>query len=234
MSAGWSPRAAARSALRVRPLALVLALGVLGSCARATAGPTATLSALGAALERRDYDAAYALTSTDLRARVPLAAFRAALEDGGTDAQALGRRLRAAGAREGAALTMELAPGEPVRLIEEGGRWVVAEPATFEAWSQRTPRAALRSFVRALEQRRYDVVLRLCPIGRRGELTVAALRDDWEGEHKVANAQLLARLRAALEAPIVETGDEARMPYGAGAEARLVREDGAWKIEEID
>jgi len=230
MSPRWPSRASTRRGARV----VVLVLGGFVACARSTAGPSGTLSALGAALERKDYDAAYALTSAGFRARVPLAAFRAALEEGGRDTQALARRLRAAGEREGLQLTLELAPGEPVGLVEEGGRWLVEEPSTFEAWSQKTPRAALRSFVGALERRRYDVVLRLCPTSRRGELSLEALRDYWEGEHKVGNTQLLARLRAALGAPIVEIGDEARMPYGAGAEARLVREDGAWKIEDPD
>ena len=67
-----------------------------------------------------------------------------------------------------------------------------------------------------------------------GRLSAGALRDFWEGEHKAENAERLARLRAALGAPIVEVGDEARMPYGADAEARLVREDGDWKIEDPD
>jgi hypothetical protein len=92
----------------------------------------------------------------------------------------------------------------------------------------------LRSFVRALEQRRYDVVLRLCPTARRAGLSIDVLRAYWEGEHQVENAQLLARLRASLGAPIVETGDEARLPYGAGSEVRLVREDGIWKVEDPD
>jgi hypothetical protein len=234
MSAGSSPRVPARRGAPSPALALVLALGGSYACARAGAGPTATLSALGAALERKDYDAAYALTSADFRARVPLAAFRAEIEETGADAAALAQRLRAAGERNGPAVTVELAPGEPMTLVEEGGRWLAADPATFEPWSQKTPRAALRSFVRALEQRRYDVVLRLCPTARRGELSVAALRDYWEGPHRAENVQLVARLRGALGAPIVETGDEAHMPYGAGAEARLVREDGAWKIEDPD
>ncbi|HEY2731899.1 MAG TPA: hypothetical protein VGK52_18275 [Polyangia bacterium] len=234
MSAGSPPRVSARRGDRSPALALALALGASYACAHAGAGPTATLSALGAALERHDFDAAYALTSADFRARVPLAAFRAELEEAGGDTAALAHRLRVAGERNGPEVTVELAPGEPTTLVEEGGRWLAADPAIFEPWSQKTPRAALRSFVRALEQRRYDVVLRLCPTARRGELSVAALRDYWEGEHKAENAQLVARLRTALGAAIVETGDEAHMPYGAGAEARLVREDGAWKIEDPD
>jgi hypothetical protein len=211
-----------------------LVLGAWLGCAHPAGGPASTLSALGAALEHKDWDAAYALTSEDFRARVPLAAFRAELEDSGTSTQQLARRLRAAGEGTPARVTVELAPGEPLGLIDEGGRWRVADTALFEPWSQRTPRAALRSFVRALEERRYDVVLRLCPMRRRAGLSVEALRTFWEGEHKTENAALLARLRDALGAPIVEIGDEARLPYGQGREARLVREDGAWKIEDPD
>jgi hypothetical protein len=224
------PSRGASSASRLAAFALVVALG----CAQPAAGPGSTLSALGAALERKDWSAAYALTSEDFRARVPLAAFRAELEEEGASTQALARRLRAAGEAAPARVTVELAPGEPLGLIDEGGRWRVADPALFEPWSQKTPRAALRSFVRALEGRRYDIVLRLCPMSRRAGLSAEALRAYWEGEHKAENAALLARLREALGAPIVEVGDEARLPYGPGHEARLVREDGAWKVEDPD
>jgi hypothetical protein len=218
----------------VRARAAALALGAWLGCARPAAGPASTLSALGAALERKDWDAAYALTSADFRARVPLAAFRAELEESGASTQQLARRLHAAGEGAPARVTVELAPGEPLGLIDEGGRWRVADSSLFEPWSQRTPRAALRSFVRALEERRYDVVLRMCPTRRRAGLSVEALRAYWEGEHKTENAALLAHLRDALAAPIVEVGDEARLPYGPGREARLVREDGAWKVEDPD
>ncbi|HVX96835.1 MAG TPA: hypothetical protein VHK47_18105 [Polyangia bacterium] len=221
-----------------RAKSVVLGAALALGCARAASGPAATLSALGGALERKDYDAAYAMTSADFRARVPREAFRAELEEAGAEAQGLARRLRGAGEAARPRVTVDLAPGEPVSLVEEGGRWVVDDPTLFEPWSQRTPRAALRSFVRALEQRRYDVVLRLCPTQRRPTLSVDALRAYWEGDHKGENAALLTRLRAALDAPvappIVEIGDEARMPYGGGGEVRLVREDGAWKIENPD
>jgi hypothetical protein len=225
--AGRAPRAGAATVVFAGLIALA-------ACTRTGAGPDATLSALGAALERKDLAAAYALTSADFRARVPFAAFRAELEDSGAAAAALAGRLRAEGQRDRPRVTIDLGGGEPVRLVAEGGRWLVDEPELFDPWSQRTPRAALRSFVTALEQRRYDVVLRLCPRRRRASLTPEALRAYWEGEHKAENAALLARLREALAAPMVELGDEARMPYGAGSEAHLVREDGVWKIEDPD
>jgi len=53
----------------------------------------------------------------------------------------------------------------------------------------------------------------------------------------ISRTTALIRSAAALNSltlGIVEVGDEARMPYGTDAEARLVREDGAWKIEDPD
>ncbi|HSZ83817.1 MAG TPA: hypothetical protein VLA14_16135 [Polyangia bacterium] len=212
------------------PLWIVAALT---GCAAHAAAPGDTLAAFGAALERKDFDAAYGLTSNAYRARVPLTAFRASLDEGGADTQALGRELRTEVAHRPARVELEVEPGRTVGLVEEGGAWRVDGPS-IEPWSQRTPHDALRSFVRALELRRYDIVLRLAPTQRRAALTVEGLRAYWEGERKADNDQLLAHLRAALGAPIVETGEEARMPYGARAEVHFTREDGLWKIEDLD
>ena len=57
---------------------------------------------------------------------------------------------------------VQLPLGETVPLVLEDGRWRIDGPL-LEPWGQRTPRAALRTFVRALEQRRYDVLSRLVP-----------------------------------------------------------------------
>jgi hypothetical protein len=45
---------------------------------------------------------------------------------------------------------------------------------------------------------------------------------------------MLTRLQGALAAPIVESGDEAHMPYGPELEMVFVREDGVWRIEDPD
>jgi hypothetical protein len=210
-------------------------LVVAAACAQKAPGPSETLAAFGAAVERKDFPAAYALTSAEYRARVPLAAFRSQLEAGGADTQAAGRNLREEAARGKlrVEVDLDLDPGERLVLVEEGGAWRVDRHA-LEPWSQATPRAALRSFVRALEQRRYDVVLRLCPNRQRASLSVDTLRAAWEGAERDGNARLLAQLRAAIRAPIVEAGDEARMPYGERAEVLFVKEDGRWKIEDPD
>lgn len=214
--------------------AMVVAAAVAG-CAHRAESPTDTLTAFGAAVEKKDYAAAYALTSAELRQRVPFETFKATLEAGGEEAQALGRRLRVGALKVPLHAEVDVDLGEKLPLVYEGGRWRV-DGQPFETWSQKTPRAALLSFVRALSRHRYDVALRLVPNRYRPGLSAEKLRDYWEGDKKAENGQLLDRLRAAVAAgtPIVELGDEAHMPYGDRYEVRFVREDGAWKIEDPD
>jgi hypothetical protein len=208
-----------------------LALG----CAHRTEAPADTLAAFGAAIQRRDYQAAYDLTSSDFQKRVPFAAFKADLEAGGADAQAFGGRLRESAASVPLRVEVDVDLGEKLPLVYDHGRWRV-DGQPFDLWSQKTPRAALRSFIRALDRRRYDVALRLVPNRYRPGMTVDKLRDYWEGDRKAENGQLLGRLRAAVLAatPIIEVGDEAHMPYADRFEVRFVREDGVWKIEDPD
>jgi hypothetical protein len=212
------------------------ALGGASGCAHGggAGGPEGTLAAFASAVERKDYDAAYALTSVAYRARVTPAVFRATLEAGGADTLAESRALRARveGPRLRADVALDL--GETVPLVREEGGWRLdAQP--FEPFGQSTPRAALRAFIHALERRRFDLALRLVPARYRAGLTAETLRGYWEGERRADNAQLLTRLRAAAaQAIIVETGDEAHMPYGDEQEVHFVREGGEWKIEDPD
>ena len=187
---------------------------------------------LGAALARGDLRAAYALTSADFQRRTPYDAFAASLNASAADTRALGKRIGEQAARVPPRVDIQLAQGEPLSLVLEDGRWRVDGPLP-EPWGQRTPRAALRTFVRALGERRYDVVLRLVPRRHRVDLTADKLRQYWEA-HQEETRALLTRLQAALGAPIVETGDEAHMPYGPEQEMVFVREDGVWRIEDPD
>ena len=123
--------------------------------------------------------------------------------------------------------------GDTVPLVLEQGRWRVDGPA-FDAWAQETPRATLRSLVRALEGKRYDILLRLSPRRYRGALTADRLRRYWEVERREDGPALLGRLRAALSTPIVESGDEAHLPLGSEHEVRFVREDGLWRVDDLD
>ncbi len=210
--------------------AVVLFAAIAAGCAHQAEAPSATLAAFGAALERGDYRAAYALTSAAYRTRTPYDAFAAGMAADAAGAKAFGQRAVAAAPRVAPRVDIPVDLGDTVPLVLEQGRWRVDGP-TFDPWGQGTPRAALRTFVRALEAKRYDVLLRLSPRRYRGGLTADRLRRYWEEERREDGPALLARLRAGLAAPLVETGDEARLPLGLEREARLIREDGLWRVE---
>jgi hypothetical protein len=217
-------------------LAIGLAYGGLAcaglACAHQPEGPAATVQQFGAALGRGDLRAAYALTSADFQQRTPYEAFAAGLGANPNDTAGLGRRIGEQAARIPPRVEVQLAQGDVLALVLEAGRWRVDGPMP-EPWGQRTPRAALRTFVRALGERRYDVVLRLVPRHHRVDLTADKLRHYWES-HQEETRGLLSRLQAAVNAPIVESGDEAHMPYGPEQEVVFVREDGVWRIEDPD
>jgi hypothetical protein len=218
----------------MKALALLVggwSLLVAGSgCAHRPEGPAGSVAAFGAALERGDLRAAYALTSSEFRKRTPYETFAASLAADVNGARAFGQRVREQAPAIPTRVEVRLDLGETVPLVLEDGQWRIDGP-TFEIWGQRTPRAALRTFIRSLDDRRYDVVLRLVPNRYRGDLTADKLRQYWEIERKEPGRAMLTRLRAAVLAPIAQTGDEAHMPYGTDQEVRFIREDGLWKVE---
>jgi hypothetical protein len=240
-------RAPRRTAIVVRAAALIAA-GALGAalaaggCAQPQRGPADTLASFGAAVEKKDYPAAYALMSPAYRKGVSLADFRAAIDRGGADLGAIARRLRQGAPGRPMRIDVDVGDeadvaaglGDKVTLVLDHDQWRVDAPP-FDVYSQATPRAALRTFLRAVGRGRYDVAVRLVPNRYRAGVTPEKLRAYWEGERKEENQKLLQRLRAAIRSPIIEVGDEARMPYGDNsAEVVFVREDGVWKIEDPD
>jgi hypothetical protein len=212
------------------PAVVLLAAVLTGGCAHTPAAPGDALAAFGEALARGDLRAAYAMTSEDLRRRVPFQAFAAGFQGPAADPATLGRRIASEAPRLAPRVEVELAAGERVPLVFEAGQWRVDGPV-YEAWGQETPRAAIRTFVRALDARRYDVLLRLVPDRIRGALTAERLRKFWEESDADAHRRLLSKVRAVTATPLVEAGEEAHVPLADGGEVRLVREPGGWKIE---
>ena len=115
----------------------------------------------------------------------------------------------------------------------EDGVWKV-DASAVDLYAQDTPKHAVQGFVRALERKRYDVVLRYVPESHREGLDAAKLKAAWEGDEKNSVEQLVAALKQALPtAAIEEAGERATMTHGAGT-LQLVREHGLWKIENFD
>lgn len=214
-------------------LAVSVMLGVLGGCGPKPQGPEATLDAYRAALARADYASAYDMMSADFRDRHSRDEFVRMMTQSPREVtetvDQLGRSRTAVEIRA----ELRYGPGDHMRLVREGGGWRVAtNPIQF--YSQDTPRDTLRSFLRAYRLQRWDVMLRFIPNPYRERMNEDLLRRQFEGEHQDEMAERMKALEANIDAPITDKGDEARMPYGDRHEVIFVREDGVWKIQDLD
>jgi len=215
-------------------LALVPALaGCSGGIEART--PETALASFAAALRRGDVDTAYALTSESYRRRVSHRQFATWMRADPEALRAVVARLEhPVGPPEEEAI-VPIGDHEHVRLVHDPAGWRVATDVV-DYYSQATPRQALRSLVRAIAHRRWDVVLRLVPGAEREEMTSESMRERWEGEGREEIERLAAGIRIALDegAAIEENGDHAVMQWGERNRAQLSREDGAWRIEDPD
>jgi hypothetical protein len=211
------------------------ALLFLAACAGGAGqgAPERALDAYANAVAANDYDRAYGLMSAEYRHRVPHDDFVRFLKDNAHDVHTTAERLHAGVRAVELLARLDYGQGDTLRVVKEGGEWRLAEDP-LDLFGQRTPREALRSFVRALERRRYDVLCRFVPKKWRELTTADRLREQWEGPQRDEIATLVRNLRAHLQDPIQEDGDEARMPYGSGLAVKFVREDGLWRILDPD
>lgn len=222
------PRAAIVAALAVLPLAL-------GCATSGSAGsPEGVLSAYSHAVQNGHLADAYALLSDDAKKSITFDDFKRIIQENPEQAQELVRALgrpQAGPPRVTAQVTG--ADGEPLLLVYESGAWRV-DGSAINLYSQASPEAAARAFLRAVENKRYDVLLRFVPDSQRDGLSEATLRSAWEGEQKQDMQRLTEALKAALPSARFEVvGERATLAYGAGGTMELVREHGVWKVEEL-
>ncbi len=213
-------------------MALAIALSACGGVS-AGATPEGAVSAFAAALRDGRARDAYGMMSESYRRRVTLEEFERHFSDYPAEVQQTARALSQQRGRAEQEAVVQYGEGEVVRLSREHGDWRVATDVV-DFYDQSSPRAALRSFVRAMERRRYDVVLRLIPEADREGMNEERMREAWEGEGREEVERMIANLRAALDNPIEEVGDRATMAYGDRFRAQFVRESGVWRIEDPD
>ena len=216
-------------------LILLLLLLTLGCPPAATTSnkPDEVLRLYAEAVSAKEYDRAYALMSDAFRKRHDRKEFVRLLAENPGEIQAGVKQLRQKASSVQVEARLEFGDAEGLKLVIEDGSWKIAQnPLDF--YGQSTPAEALRSFVRALERKRYDIVLRFVPSKWADGMTVDKLREEWEGAKKDEVGTLIKNLKANLGASIHQTGDTATMPYGDKFEVRFVREEGVWKIEDPD
>jgi hypothetical protein len=195
--------------------------------------PQSVLRAYARALEDGRADDAYRLLTDEARRGISVEAFRRLVVDDPEGVREIGRSLERPTAAPQVVATVTSQSGQELTLVLEDGRWRV-DGATIDLYAQDTPRHAIQGFVRAIERKRYDVVLHYVPDSHREGLDAVKLKAAWEGHEKEEIGQVVSALKQALPGALIEeTGDRAAMTYGAGT-LQLVREHGLWKIENFD
>ena len=212
-------------------LSTALLLGACGGSNPPPPTPEATITAFSRALADRRYGDAYRMMSSDYRNRVSLETFEAELSSNPQETLEMSNDLgRVRGPAVQEAVLRYSETGE-LRLEQHGDRWFIATDVV-EFYDQSTPRAALRSFVRAMERQRYDIVLRLVPTPDKEGLTTERMKESWSGEGREEVERMLSNLRNHLDNPIEILGNHATMPYGDRMRVQFLREGESWKIED--
>ena len=212
--------------------AVLLALGT-GCATTQPMSPQEALEAYATALDEGRTRDAYALLSAEAKKEIPYESFQRIIRENPDEVDEIARALRTPASPPRVTAVVRAPSGESLLLVYEGGAWRV-DGSAIDLYGQETPEQALRAFVRAFHNRRYDVLLRFVPDAEKEGLGVEELKLAWEGEERAELERLVAAVESALPTARMEvTGDRATMAFGASGTVELLRERGAWKVEDL-
>lgn len=194
----------------------------LAGCGHAAVPPESAVQLYVAALERNDAHAAYGMLSTAVRLRLPESEFAERWRLATDERHVQSERLKASATQTVESATLVFHDGRRVAMARDGRQWRITGTAIGELHAA-TPEDALRLLVQALDARRYDLVIGVLAEPLRSEVE-RQLRERLEG------------LKAALgKSPSVEViGDRARLQYDPRFRVELEREDGEWRILDLN
>ncbi len=98
-------------------------------------------------------------------------------------------------------------------------------------FSMATPRAALLSFLLCYQKRDFVRMLQLIPDRYKNNMTAESLERQFGEE---GTQEMMEKLSDGADGPIEERGDQATLRYGDRYQLQMIREDGGWKISDID
>lgn len=212
--------------------ALVVILVLAAACGGAR-GPSQTVDHYGRALASKDFAKAYELMSSSFRGRVSREDYIRMMRENPREVAETADRLRGNKGSLEVSAEFEYGLGDRMLLVQEGGRWRIAtNPLAF--YDQTTPRNALRSFLRAYRLERWDVMLRFVPNAYREKMDEAKMKAQFTGPSREQVETLINTLENNIDQEIVERGNDARMAYGEHFTVQFIREDGAWKLKDLD
>ena len=214
-------------------LARCLAVAVTLAACGAGKGPNQTLDHYGDALKRKDFSAAYDLMSSSFRGKVSRDDYVRMMRDNSREVGETADRLRGRKGSMEVSAEFEYGLGDTMRLVQEDGRWKIASnPLGF--YDQSSPKAALRSFIRAYRLERWEVMLRFVPNSYREKMNATKMQAQFTGPSREQMENLVNTLEANVDEPIIERGNDARMSYGDRYTVQFLKEDGAWKLKDLD
>lgn len=201
---------------------LVLVASTVGcGAAGAPAHPNEAVKAYLRAVRAHDADAAYALLSSTQQAATSREEFAQAFRDSRRELDEQAQALSRLGPGDVSAIgEVAYGDGESASLVLERGQWRIAG-GVAEAYGLRSPQQALRSLRRALERRSYDALMRILARRSRSQIDDEVRR-------------LVDALRDAENLEVVVDGDRARIEYEPGHVIELQREDGEWRVVDLD
>ncbi|HMI88762.1 MAG TPA: hypothetical protein VK550_32005 [Polyangiaceae bacterium] len=214
------------------PIACLTLLGCHASALQQ--GPSETLRTYARALDEGRADDAYKLLSSEAKRNISPDAFRRMVKENAVEMKDIAHALSRPASDPVVTATVTSPKGDSLLLLYEEGRWKL-DGSSIDLYGQLTPRQAIEAFLRAFERSRYDVMLRFVPDSQLEKgLDSQRLKQSWEGAWKEEMQRITAALKAALPtAQFEELGDRATMAYGSST-LQLLREHGAWKIEDFD
>ena len=213
-------------------VAILVCLAAVAACATGK-GPNHTLDSYGVALKNHDFGAAYDLMSSGFRVKVSREDYVRTMRDNAREVNETAERLRGKKGAMEVSAEFEYGLGDTMRLVQEDGQWRVATyPLGF--YDQSTPKAALRSFIRAYRLERWEVMLRFVPNSYREKMNAEKMKAQFTGPSREQMENLINTLEANVDEPITERGNDARMSYGEHSTVQFLKEDGAWKLKDLD
>lgn len=216
----------------MRAFAFLVCVLAASACARGK-GPSQTLDKYGRALKNHDFGAAYDLMSASFRGKVSKEDYVRMMRDNPREVDETAERLRGKRGSMEVSAEFEYGFGDSMRLVQEDGRWKIAtNPMGF--YDQSSPKAALRSFIRAYQLERWDVMLRFVPNAYREKMDAEKMKAQFTGPSREQIEQLMENLKTNVDEPIIERNNDARMSYGERFTVQFVKEDNAWKLKDLD
>ena len=165
----------------------------LSACGGGAQSPKSALHEYAQALREQQPERAYGLMSAEFRAHHTLDEFRLMLKDNQEEAQQTADRLALESSEVAISAEFEYGLDEKMRLVKEDGAWHLAtNPLNF--YSQKTPREAVRSFIRAYRLKRWEIMLRFIPTSYRERMTVEMVKLQFEGPRKDSITEMMENL----------------------------------------